>query len=474
MHDRRGSAGRLCPYLIALILCLFTSAAKTAVPLAGDLAPRGNPDGELNVADVLILQRIVFELITPTTQEFQAGDIAPLGNPDGVLDAADLMLLIRAVLGEITLPPLLDDIAPALADGSLISVIDHGTGLVSVIGSPVSVEAGATVHMINYETGSTSQVVANTDGSFSAELVADDRQVFGLYVVDASDNRSIPISLGVGEILTLTVDSPADGATIVDNRVQVSGTFSGPLNTSVTVNGVVACTDGNGFFASDVPLVQGENDLEVTVQMADGLTISRTVTVTSTESPAVRSRVDPPCGIAPHSVQFSVESTNSDPIIEVELDVNNDGVVDYLIPASALPFEYAYMSPGSYQAEVTVHESGGAQYNFIHQILVSDAAVPDLVLRDTYTGMLSRLTNGAVDGALNKVSGGVYEKYRQVFEALQPNLPDIVTQLGVLHAGAIGNDMAEYIVTRESSGNQYAYFIYFIRDEDGIWRIDGM
>lgn len=77
--------------------CVLPSITFGGTLVAGDLAPRGAPDSQLNVADVLILQRAVMNLIAPTIDESLAGDVAPLGNPDGVLNAADVAVLMRAV-----------------------------------------------------------------------------------------------------------------------------------------------------------------------------------------------------------------------------------------------------------------------------------------------------------------------------------------------------------------------------------------
>jgi hypothetical protein len=71
----------------------------------GDLAPYGNPDGQVNAADIVILQRFITGNLTPTPAELAVADVAPLGAPDGTINAADLLILTRAVLGLITLPP---------------------------------------------------------------------------------------------------------------------------------------------------------------------------------------------------------------------------------------------------------------------------------------------------------------------------------------------------------------------------------
>ena len=73
--------------------------------MAGDIAPRGSPNNELNVADILVLQRIVKGMVAPTELESTIADVAPVGNGNHQLDVADIMVLQRAVNGLVTLPP---------------------------------------------------------------------------------------------------------------------------------------------------------------------------------------------------------------------------------------------------------------------------------------------------------------------------------------------------------------------------------
>ena len=64
----------------------------------GDLAPRGAPDGIINVADLLIAQQIVLELITPTAIDRSHGDVYPPGAPDGVINMSDLLVIRQLIL----------------------------------------------------------------------------------------------------------------------------------------------------------------------------------------------------------------------------------------------------------------------------------------------------------------------------------------------------------------------------------------
>ncbi|MHC4974933.1 MAG: thrombospondin type 3 repeat-containing protein, partial [Planctomycetota bacterium] len=85
----------------------------------GDVAPRGSPDGRLNVADAVLLLRFVTQLDAATAEELKRGNVAPASFGTGTpppatptleeprrLDVGDAVLLLRAVVGlsEFTAP----------------------------------------------------------------------------------------------------------------------------------------------------------------------------------------------------------------------------------------------------------------------------------------------------------------------------------------------------------------------------------
>lgn len=63
----------------------------------GDMAPLGAPNGVVDAADYMILQRIVLGEIQPTNQQLAHGDLYPAGAPDGVVDISDLIVLLGRV-----------------------------------------------------------------------------------------------------------------------------------------------------------------------------------------------------------------------------------------------------------------------------------------------------------------------------------------------------------------------------------------
>ena len=60
----------------------------------GDVAPLGSPDGQFNVGDLVVMTRLVTGIEAPTALELVLADI----NNDGQIDIADILLLQKAVL----------------------------------------------------------------------------------------------------------------------------------------------------------------------------------------------------------------------------------------------------------------------------------------------------------------------------------------------------------------------------------------
>lgn len=82
-----GCESRLSAFVFCLLSSLLFSFSTPlfagSVP-AGDLAPYGNPNGQVNIADALILQQFISGIRVPTPTELLIADVAPLGAPDGV------------------------------------------------------------------------------------------------------------------------------------------------------------------------------------------------------------------------------------------------------------------------------------------------------------------------------------------------------------------------------------------------------
>ncbi len=177
---------------------------------------------------------------------------------------------------------------------------------------------------------------------------------------------------------------------------------------------------------------------------------------------------------APLLVGFRLGTHTTGPIQRVEADYDGDGTVDFSTTDATAALQHYYAQSGAYVAQFTVTGAEGAAHTLEYAVVLFDVRETDTMLRTVYSDMLASLKAQDVDAALKAVTGGAYEKYKSVFTTLHADLPQVVDQLGELQGGIIGEGMAEYAVVREVNGKKMAFLFYFLRSEDGVWRIDGM
>ena len=84
-----------------LLLVASTQIGRAAAPIYadGDVGPLGTPDGQIDVADLLVATEILTGLVTATELEYSHGDVYPVGAPDGVINIQDLLLIQQLALG---------------------------------------------------------------------------------------------------------------------------------------------------------------------------------------------------------------------------------------------------------------------------------------------------------------------------------------------------------------------------------------
>lgn len=239
---------------------LVNAYTVTQAPMglvAGDLAPRGNPDGQLNAADLLILQRIVTGAVQPDAYEQLVGDVAPLNNPDGALNAGDLVVLQRAIMGNVTLAPIFDTTAPQISVLAPTNGIVSNQTHVSVI---LALDEAATVSVNGSSLGQ--------GASFSTVLILPQGpNTLTVTATDSSGNTAT-------EVINLTVDSrpPAPlniskltATQPMSGQADFTGT-TGTVEPGATVQLINSTTgaqttvvaDGNGAFSQTIGAATGD------------------------------------------------------------------------------------------------------------------------------------------------------------------------------------------------------------------------
>ena len=284
--------------------------------------------------------------------------------------------------------------------------------------------------------------------------------------------ESLPFTVTAPPATTVSVSiaSPAGGATVGEDSVSVNGTFVGPPNTGITANGVVAAIVGNQYFAN-VPLTAGANTIVVTATAPDGTQASVAVQVTSSGASPTRVTGTPLQGLAPLTVTFSI--TSDQPI----QSVNGEFAVGS--PFSVSPFSgtlsFTYQQPGAHTATFNVVRADGTTVTKTLRIVVQNVAEVDQLLQTVWNGFAQALVAQDKVAAMKSLTVSAQARYGRVFDVLLASLPTVAASVSAPAPALITGTVGEYFVTRQApDGTQRLFLIYFIRDADGVWRLDTM
>ena len=272
----------------------------------------------------------------------------------------------------------------------------------------------------------------------------------------------------------ITISSPTNGATVNADSVLVSGQVQAPANSGVTVNGVIAIVDANNnFFANNVPLQLGSNTVTATVTTPSGKTSSSNVTVTSSGPSALQITADPTQGIAPLTIAFKIDNRTGNPVASYQFNPGGPGNAAANSDPNAL-FAFTYTQPGTYQAIVTVADSAGNAFTQTLAIQVQDATQMDQMFNAIWNDMNNALVAGDKVTAMSYLNAAGKDKYGVAFDLLMPNYSAIASSFSPLKRLAISADIGEYAINRTIDGVNRIFFIYFLLEADGVWRIDSM
>jgi Big-like domain-containing protein/glucodextranase-like protein len=281
---------------------------------------------------------------------------------------------------------------------------------------------------------------------------------------------SATVSVVVGN-LALTIDSPLNGALLPGNAVLVTGTIQAPPNSGVTVNGRVAAVDADGRYYLTAFLAPGVNTITAKVTTSGGATLGRDISVTSDGVvPLVSIEARDLEGPFPLTATFEVSNADS-----VDVAVRLNGTSVGTVPkGQSASFTMTVTGAGSLPVSITAWaaEEQRAARDFV--LVAYDPAQIDTLLRTIWGGMIDALVLGDKAAALSYLPSAAKAKYGPLFDALMPNFAQIVATFSGPVTSSLSTNVGEYLIRRSSSGMSRAYFIYFVRGADGVWRLDEM
>jgi hypothetical protein len=234
--------------------------------------------------------------------------------------------------------------------------------------------------------------------------------------------------------------------------------------TGVVVNGKVAMVYGNQFVLNHFPLEIGSSTIEAVATDTDGNAVNTSIVVNRSQGTEyIRLSANVESGISPLEVTLTLESsldlsgaaincTGPGPVEILSNDINN--------------FKINLVAEGIYLCSAALGDLSDTI-----GILVFSEAELDALLRGKWEGMKTALSNKDVEKAMSYISGDSNEMFRYNFELMKDLLPAIVNDMGSIEMIKIGNGVAEYRMSLVQDGEESSFYIEFITDYDGLWKI---
>ncbi|PJB50584.1 MAG: hypothetical protein CO103_01985, partial [Chloroflexi bacterium CG_4_9_14_3_um_filter_45_9] len=206
----------------------------------------------------------------------------------------------------------------------------------------------------------------------------------------------------------------------------------------------------------------------------DGIQGQAQITINiETQEEFIRLTATPTSGILDQTgilnVTFEAEAYLVNPVSSYSWDFNGDGTPETTGTEATVIAQYQF--PGIYFPRVTVTDNQGNTFTETTLVSILSREEMDVLLRSKWEGMKGALSQGNITEALNYFVNDSREEYREIFELLAPQLPGLVSTMREINMVEIKGNMAEYYIKRFQRGVDISYFIYFIKDENGIWRI---
>lgn len=275
----------------------------------------------------------------------------------------------------------------------------------------------------------------------------------------------------VANSITLTIDSPLNGASINRPDAMVTGTVTNAAEyeTGVTVNGVAAIVYGNQFVANHVPLQEGSNAITVTATDVNGTTATASVSVNAvTTGNYIRLTSDTASGVAPLDATLRVDGTFS--ISSSTLSATGPAQPE-IISSSADKYQVRMTPEGIYYFTASVTGPDGNPYQDTVAIMAANKDQMDVMLKGKWDGMRSALAIGDINIAISFFETSSQETYRTQFTALQPVLGAISNEMGQINLVKIEDARAEYEIITTRNGVTYSFYLLFVKDRNGLWKI---
>jgi hypothetical protein len=294
----------------------------------------------------------------------------------------------------------------------------------------------------------------------------------------AGGQTTTTVTITVIPPIALEINSPYNNDWILRPDVMVEGTFTHATGneTGITVNGTLALVYDGQFVAHHVPLAEGENTITVTATANQGYTATAEITVyAQIPDDYIRITADTQSGVSPFETELKVEGTFSF-VQEPTITPSGPDAVDYLDSLGDDRYNIGMTAPGIYYISAEATDEEARIYTDTVALVVIDQTQLDSLLRKEWNDLKTSIIEGNIAGALNHHHTIFKDKYESIYNILGDNLPVLVQQMQDIELIYVEDNTAKYRINRDhnidSTNVTITYYIYFTKDEDGLWKIE--
>lgn len=389
--------------------------------------------------------------------------------------------------GSITISPAETTVYTITATGSGGTATSSATIFViypqpaaTLTANPDSIAAGETTMLIWSSTNADTVTIDNGIGSvpLNGSITVSPTETTTYTLTGEGPGGAVTSSatVSVTSSISISITSPSDGETIYRPDTMVKGIINNPdgIEIGINVNGTLAIVYGYQFVANHVPLEPGENIITAAATDANGNTSQASIAVVNEATDAyITILTNNEAGISPLEIMLWVNGTFS--FTDPSLSYTGPGSLEIADSSDENEYNASMMDPGIYYITTEITADNSNTYTDSIAIAVLDKTQVDAVLTAKWSGMKTALVDGNIDTALNYFSDTSKEKYREIFEALGPRLPEVSSAMRDIEMINVDDKIAKYRIKKEEilQGQPYdiTYFIYFSKNPDGIWKI---
>ncbi len=277
---------------------------------------------------------------------------------------------------------------------------------------------------------------------------------------------------------SVQITYPADNERINRPDTLVQGSVEGFTGSDigVTVNGVVAHVYGTEFAANHVPLQEGDNNSITAFAVNDsGDNATDAINVrASTAGNHITLTGSPSSGITP--LEFTMNLTKTYAGTTYAFSYTGPGAVDNMGDnATIMEFKRRVAEPGLYYITAEDNETLDNGTQILHTdtmaIMADNRTALDAKLKEKWEGMKAALSQSNINNAISWFDNSTKEGYTEAFTALFSQLPQIAQDLSNIQLLDMQNSKAQYDIRIFRSGNEFSYYLVFVKDKNGIWKI---